>query len=152
MSVPGLRAFRYALLFEAFLNLASVVPMLIDPEHILTWLFDSPDQITPAACALTQWCGCIVAGLTVPLLLSFPNGPDAPVIRRNTYTTYAAVETAIGSLVTMQYFKGGSGLKKEALYTSMTTMAALVAFRIYVLYVKPEYINGQVASEEKKTQ
>lgn len=151
MPIDGYRLFRYALLGEATLNLASVVPMFLEPEYILTWLFESPEHITPGACALTQWCGCIIAGLTLPLLLSFPNGKDAPVIRRNTYTTYAAVELAIGVLVTFQYFKDGSGLRSDALYTSMTTMAALVAVRMYFLFGNPEYM-GEQTTEEKKTQ
>ncbi|KAM0717185.1 hypothetical protein Q7P37_007037 [Cladosporium fusiforme] len=150
MSVDAYQTFRFLLLAEAGLNLASVVPMFIDPEHILTWLFESPDHITPAACTLTQWCGCIITGLTVPLLLSFRNGPDAPVVRRITYTTYAAVELAIGSLVTIQYFSGGSGLKSEALWASMTTMAALVAVRIYYLFIMPEYMVEPPS--EKKSQ
>lgn len=146
--IDGHQAFRYALLAEAGLNLASVFPMFIDPEHVLTWLFHTPDHITPAACALTQWCGCIIAGLTLPLLLSFPNGYDAPTIRRITYATYAAIETAIGSLVTFQYMKGNSALKSEALYTSMTTMGALVAVRLYFLFIKPEYMGAQTITKK----
>lgn len=148
MSFNGVRMFRYALIGEATLNLASVVPMLIEPGYILSWLVKSPEQITPAACNLTQWCGCIVAGLTVPLLLSVPHGPQAPGIRRITYITYAANEAALGAAMAMQYFSGDSGLKQEALWTSMTTMAALVAVRGFFLFVRPSWMDAQVNAKK----
>lgn len=146
----GVRMFRYALMAEAGMNLASVVPMLIDPRYILTWLVESPAQITPAAEAIVQWCGCIVAGLTVPIILSIPHTPDAPSYRKLLYQTFAATEFALGAAMGVQYLRGDSGLKSEALWSSMTTMAALVAIRTYFLVVKPNYMEGQ--ANAKKTQ
>lgn len=144
----GVRMFRYALIAEATLNLASVVPMLIDPSYILSWLVESPEHITPAACALVQWSGCIVAGLTVPLILSVPHTPEAPTLRKITYQTYAAAELALATAMGMQYLNGDSGLKSEALWTSGTTMAALVAVRAYFLLIKPSYMEGQANAKK----
>lgn len=124
MSVNGVRMFRYALIAEAGMNLASVVPMLIDPSYILEWLVESPDQITPAACALTQWCGCIVAGLTVPIILSIPHTPEAPSHRKLLYKAFAATEVALGTAMGVQYLRGDSGLKSEALWSSMRIVGA----------------------------
>jgi hypothetical protein len=148
MAMNGVRMFRYALLAEAGLNLASVVPMLIDPSYILSWLVESPENVTPAACALTQWCGCIVAGLTVPLILSVPHTPEAPTIRKLTYRMYAAAEMGLATAMAVQYLNGDSGLKSEALWTSMTTMVALVAVRAYFLLVKPGYMEGQANAKK----
>jgi hypothetical protein len=144
----GVRMFRYALVAEATLNLASVVPMLIDPAYILSWLVKSPEHVTPAACSLIQWCGCIVAGVTVPLILSVPNTPEAPVIRKVTYQMFAAAEMALGAAMAMQYLNGESGLKTEALWTAMTTMASLVTVRAYFLAVKPNYMEGQANAKK----
>lgn len=135
--------FRYALVAEATLNLASVVPMLVDPSYILSWLVKSPDQITPAACALVQWFGCAVTGITVPLILSVPHTPEAPALRKLTYKFFAATELALGTAFTVQYLNGDSGLKPEALWTSMTSMAAFLAIRVYFLVLKPNYMEGQ---------
>jgi hypothetical protein len=148
MAMNGVRMFRYALLAEAGLNLSSVFPMLIDPSYILSWLVKSPEHITPAACSLVQWCGCIVAGITVPLLLSVPHTPEAPTIRKVTYQMYAAAELALGAAMAVQYLNGDSGLKSEALWTSVTTMGALVAVRAYFLVVKPGYMEGQANAKK----
>lgn len=148
MAFNGVRMFRYALITEATFNLASVFPMLIDPAYILSWLVKSPEHITPAACSLVQWCGCIVAGLTVPLILGVPHTPDAPAIRKVTYQMYAAAELALGTAMGMQYLDGDSGLKSEALWSSMTTMAALVAVRMYFLVVNPSYMEGQANAKK----
>ena len=137
MAVNGVRMFRYALIAEATVNLASVFPMLVDPGYILSWLVETPEHITPAACSLVQWVGCVVAGLTVPLILAVPHTPEAPIIRKVTYQMYAAAEMALGTAIGMQYLKGDSGLKTEALWSSMTTMAALVAVRVYFLVINP---------------
>lgn len=150
MATTGVRSFRYALIAEATLNLASVFPMLIDPSYIVSWLVESPEHITPAACSLAQWCGCIVAGLTVPLILAIPHTPEAPVIRKLTYQMYAAAEAALAAAMGMQYLSGDSGLTKEALWSSMTTMAALVAVRAYFLYNRADYM--VVPTDAKKTQ
>ena len=148
MAVNGVRMFRYALITEATINLASVFPMLVDPGYILSWLVESPEHITPAACSLVQWVACIVAGLTVPLILAVPHTPEAPVIRKVTYQMYAAAEMALGTAIGLQYLKGDSGLKAEALWSSMTTMAALVAVRVYFLVIKPSYMEGQANAKK----
>ena len=148
MAVNGARSFRYALIAEATVNLASVFPMLVDPGYILSWLVESPEHITPAACSLVQWVACIVAGLTVPLILAIPHTPDAPVIRKVTYQMYAAAEMALGTAIGLQYLKGDSGLKTEALWSSMTTMAALVAVRVYFLVINPGYMEGQANAKK----
>ena len=148
MAMNGVRMFRCILLAEAGLNLASVVPMFIEPDYVLSWLVESPEHITPAACALTQWCGCIVAGLTVPLILSVPHTAEAPTLRKLTYKMYAAAEMALAAAMAMQYLNGDSGLKSEALRTSMTTMGALVAVRAYFLLVRPGYMEGQANAKK----
>jgi hypothetical protein len=48
----------------------------------------------------------------------------------------------------VQYLNGDSGLKSEALWTSMTTMLALVAVRGYFLLVKPGYMEGQANAKK----
>jgi len=55
MSFNGVRLFRYALLGESALNIASLLPMWLYPEGVATLLFKSPEQITPAAKSLIQW-------------------------------------------------------------------------------------------------
>ena len=55
MSINGVRLFRYALLAESAVNIASVIPMLLAPETFLSFLVKGPNQITPATKSLTQW-------------------------------------------------------------------------------------------------
>ena len=63
---------------------------------------------------------------------------------------YAAAEAALAAAMGMQYLNGDSGLKKEALWSSMTTMAALVAVRAYFLYNRADCM--VVPTNAKKTQ
>ena len=70
-------------------------------------------SVTPAACALTQWCGCIVAGLTVPLILSVPHTPEAPTIRKLTYRMYAAAEMGLATAMAVRQSSllGAAGIR-----------------------------------------
>lgn len=74
MSFNGVRLFRYALLAEIGANISSIIPMLLAPETVLTYLVKGPNHITPATKSLTQW----FASHTSPNL-SCPSHPSPPL-------------------------------------------------------------------------
>ncbi|KAL1587982.1 hypothetical protein WHR41_03324 [Cladosporium halotolerans] len=150
MSSDNTRTIRYALLIETGLNLSSVVPMLLDPSYMLRWLFKSPEDITPAACTLMQWIGCIITSLNLPLLLAVPNKTSAPALRRSVYMQYAAGEVALGAALAIQYFGGNSGMRDEALLKFMGSMAASLAVRGFFLLARPDLL--EVPNDAKKAQ
>lgn len=55
MSFNGTRLFRYAVLSEIAANLSAIIPMLLAPETVLSYVVKGPVQITPATKSLTQW-------------------------------------------------------------------------------------------------
>lgn len=54
MSSSGPGLFRTALLVESAANIGSIIPMITNPESVLSYLVKGPAQITPAAKTLTQ--------------------------------------------------------------------------------------------------
>ena len=49
------RAFRTALLTESAINLSAIIPMMLAPETVLSYMVKSPSQITPLSKSLLQW-------------------------------------------------------------------------------------------------
>lgn len=156
MSYSGNRIFRSALLIESAANISSIFPMLINPEYTLSWVVRGPAQITPAAKALTQWIAAFLVIATVPLLLSYPesgSGESASNVtarRRLTYTLMGAGEAALGLVTLSQYMAGDSGLTDQALLTATGMMGVFGAMRLFFLYGRPQWMEGQ--AELKKSQ
>lgn len=140
----GVRLFRYALITEATMNLASAVPMILNPDYMLSFMVKGPAQITPFTRTMTQWLGGIVIGMTVPLVLSIPHVPRAPAGRRMTYTMLGACEVGLSAVMAMQYFQGAdSGLKPQALVSAMGIFGAILLERVFFLFVRPTWMEGQ---------
>ena len=55
MSFNGVRLFRYALLAESAANTLAIVPMLLFPETVASFIFRGPNEITPGTKSLIQW-------------------------------------------------------------------------------------------------
>ncbi|KAK4540513.1 hypothetical protein LTR36_009151 [Oleoguttula mirabilis] len=151
MSFNGVRLFRYAVLGEIALNLASIAPMLLLPETVLSYIVKGPNQITPATKSLTQWFGAVVIALTVPLALSYPNPrpsqggePHIPHWRRLTYMVLGAGEAALGTVMAAQYLSGDSGLTDAVLIGGTGTMGVLCAMRGFFLFVRPSWMDAQM--------
>jgi len=149
-SINGTRIFRTALLVESAANLGSMIQIFFTPESFLANLVKDSSQVTPATISLTQWIGTIIVPLTVPLLLSYPNGKDAATFRKLTYTILGAGETSLGIAAAIQYLKGGSGMADNALLGTMAMMGAFLSVRLFVLFVKPECM--EVQEDAKKAE
>lgn len=111
-----------------------------------------PDQATPAATSLLQWLGAIIVLATVPLVLAYPEptSSEPPSLvtarRRMAYASLGASEVAIGATLMGQFFTGNSGMSDTALLSGAATMAVLVLWRVYCLYVKPEIMQAAIAA------
>ena len=64
MAFNGTRLFRYALVGEAAGNIASAIPMILNPDSILRLLVRGPTMINPATRSFTQWFATRTALLT----------------------------------------------------------------------------------------
>ncbi|KAI7370531.1 hypothetical protein KC354_g1205 [Hortaea werneckii] len=174
MAFNGTRLFRYALLGEAAINIASAIPIILNPDSILKLLVRGPTMINPATRTLTQWFATLTASpilnavlrsshrfggltlaLTVPILLSYPNphasrgsSSDVMARRRTTYLTLGAGELALGTIMAAQYLLGDSGLTDGALLGGMGTMGGIAAIRGFFLYVRPSWMAAQGNAEK----
>ncbi|KAI6973750.1 hypothetical protein KC332_g4718 [Hortaea werneckii] len=155
MAFNGTRLFRYALLGEAAINIASAIPIILNPDNILKLLVRGPTMINPATRTLTQWFGGLTLALTVPILLSYPNphasrgsSSDVMARRRTTYLTLGAGELALGTIMAAQYLLGDSGLTDGALLGGMGTMGGIAAMRGFFLYVRPSWMAAQGNAEK----
>ncbi|KAI6844699.1 hypothetical protein KC327_g3834 [Hortaea werneckii] len=155
MAFNGTRLFRYALLGEAAINIASAIPIILNPDSILKLLVRGPTMINPATRTLTQWFGGLTLALTVPILLSYPNphasrgsSSDVMARRRTTYLTLGAGELALGTIMAAQYLLGDSGLTDGALLGGMGTMGGIAAMRGFFLYVRPSWMAAQGNAEK----
>ncbi|KAI6796990.1 hypothetical protein KC363_g3214 [Hortaea werneckii] len=155
MTFNGTRLFRYALLGEAAINIASAIPIILNPDSMLKFLVRGPTMINPATRTLTQWFGGLTLALTVPILLSYPNphpsrgsSSDVMARRRTTYLTLGAGELALGTIMAAQYLLGDSGLTDGALLGGMGTMGGIAAMRGFFLYVRPSWMAAQGNAEK----
>ena len=149
MASPGNRIFRSALLVESAANISTIVPMILYPDYVLSWLVKGPAQITPAAKTLTQWFGGLVVLATAPLLLSYPepsSGESAGSVtarRRLAYISLASSEAALGALSLLQYLSGDSGMTDAALLSTMGMMGCFIGMRAFFLFARPQLMQAQ---------
>ncbi|KAI7352804.1 hypothetical protein KC354_g11823 [Hortaea werneckii] len=155
MAFNGTRLFRYALLGEAAGNIASAIPMILNPDSILRLLVRGPTMINPATRSFTQWFGGMTLALTVPILLSYPNphpkqgsSSDVMARRRTTYFTLGAGELALGTIMAAQFLLGDSSLTDDALLGGMGIMGGIAAMRGFFLYVRPSWMAAQGNAEK----
>ena len=156
MSSNGNRIFRSALLIESAANISTIIPMLLYPDYVLSWLVKGPAQVTPAARTLTQWFGATLVLATAPLLLSYPeaaSGESASNVtarRRLTYLAMGATEAALGVVTLSQYLTGDSGMTDQALLTATGMMVTFGAMRAFFLFAKPELMAAQEITKKSQ--
>jgi hypothetical protein len=149
MASSSNRVFRLALLTESAANISTIVPMILYPDYVLSWLVKGPAQITPAAKTLTQWFGGLIVLATAPLLLSYPepsSGESASSVtarRRLTYTSLALSEATLGALSLFQYLTGDSGMTDVALLSTMGMMGSIIGMRAFFLFARPQLMQAQ---------
>lgn len=155
MSSSGRQIFRNALLAESAINIASLFPIILSPESVLSYLVRGPSQITPATKTLTQWFGCVIVMSTAPLLYSYPEptlGQSAGEVtarRQAAYMTLGAGELALGALTAASYLTGDSGMTDQALLTATGMLAAFGGMRAFFLFMKPAWMEATQSSIKK---
>ncbi|KAI5362803.1 hypothetical protein Slin15195_G101840 [Septoria linicola] len=155
MASLGLTPFKTAVALEIAGNLASLPALLLNPDYALSFLVTGPSQITPATRTLAQWFGGLVAGLTIPLLLSYPTPASGPAgdaqrgFRRATYIALAGPEVAFVALMAAAYLKGADvGITLKALLGGAANLSALVVMRAVFLFWKPHLLDEKSVKKD----
>ena len=155
--ITGHGFFRVALIVESIANLGMLPAFVLNPDQALSQIVANPLQVTPATRTLTAWFGGMLAALTVPLLLSFPNpapgnaGQVQVGFRRATYMTWGAAEFIVGAIMVSQYFStGDTGMTDEQMRMVIGNLVPFTILRVFVLAVKPHWMEGSSTSEKKR--
>lgn len=146
-NAPG-KVIWYALLLEVTFNIAGGTMVLFRPIPCLNRLVDSPVAITTASKCLMQWLGAMVYALTVPLLLCMRSTREGVDSRPTVYATLLAGETFLTLTMLRQLHSGSGlgpkGLTRKALMTCCAVLAVPAAWRLYVLFVAPEWFGRYI--------
>ncbi|KAF2721630.1 hypothetical protein K431DRAFT_284776 [Polychaeton citri CBS 116435] len=143
MSFDGPSLLKNMLLFEAANNIPLAIALGLYPNFTLSFLL-KPAQITPATETLGQLSSAFLFGMTVPLLLAYPDGPQAEPKRKLAYWALASSEV-LALAYNLPYLLGGaeSGWFPAALLTAQGLMSVFLSWRLFVLLAKPEWISPQ---------
>jgi len=136
---PG-TVIRYAMAFEAGLNIFGATIMLTYPSQILSYMVNKPSANTAASAQLLQWLGALTAGLAVPLLCALPNTREAIESRRTVYYTLGAGEGFLIPLFLWQASAADTGLSPTALGICAAVLFPTMVWRGLVLFGKPEWL------------
>lgn len=131
------------------MNVASAIPMILNPDYMLSFMVKGSAHITPSTRSLTQWMGGLVLGMTVPLVLSIPYHPANTTSRRTIYTIFGACEVGLSAVMAMQCLHGDSGLEPQALITAIGIFVGILLGRAFCLFVRPECMENPEPEESK---
>ena len=153
--MPPSSVFKKALLFEGCANLVGGSGMILAPTTFLRFLLPTTVLVTPLAVQLTQWLGGIVLALNTPLLLAYPDTKEGIASRPTAYWTLAAGEVALLGVMGLQMLKPSAVgaqnvLTERAMGATWLVLGSTLAWRLYVLLVKPEMMGSAAGLKDKK--
>lgn len=143
-SAPG-TIIRIILAAESAFNVFLAIPMIFDAKEALGRMYLSDGKsAAPHAASIFQLFGISLAAMTVPMVLAIPNKTGAVEARRITYQMLASFETLALALSFWQASvlgEAGSGLNPSKVIWGLGLgMGLALAFRAWVLFVKPEWM------------
>lgn len=157
MSTKQNHLFRALLLAESALNIASMIPLIASPETNLAYIVKNTAQMTELANSLMQVWNVVLVLSTVPLLVAYPeptgNQPSSVVIarRRLAYLTLGGGELILAVVLAREFMAGNSGFNDTFLIGGATMMTALVGFRAFFLYIRPDFMGAGSEIKDRMT-
>lgn len=153
-SAPGTLG-RYALAVEAVVNLIAIAGMLLSPDTPVRWLSADPSSQTASAevvaSGLVQWFAALIITITVPILSCIPNTKRALESRPTVYVMLLGGELALMVVMLWQASmqKNEDGMSVIALLLGAGFMVLCVLWRVWVLWMRPEWMGAYVEGGEK---
>ena len=145
-----------AFLAEALLNTPGIIASIIFPSATLDLLLvpTIPSSFNPSSILLTRALGVMFLALTPPLLLAYPNTPDAAGKRRIVYWILGLGEGGLVPLLLWEAFRasdeekvigvggGVGGWSRTAALMGVASLLPLLLWRIYVFTAQPSWFLG----------
>lgn len=144
---------QYALIFESLANVYGGTVALLAPKWCIAGMLGPREAANPSPSTLTlvQGFGAMVYALTVPLILSLPDGPQAKAVRAITYYTLGAGELFLIPLLLVKAKQDpASGFKSDVLMKAVGSLAPFAAWRAYVLWLSPTILEPKSAAQRKQ--
>lgn len=146
---------RIAFVAEAILNVLAAIFMFLSPSTVLGYLAtsSSPTLVTPLSATVIQIIAGIFMSIAVPLLLAVPNTRQGIESRGLVYIFLAATEVClVGGLAYIALFRSEkeTGVRVQALWGLVSNLIPPLAFRLFVLGVKPHWMGRYRDGTEKK--
>jgi len=151
-----------ALALEAFLNLPAIISLLFFPSAVLKPVLASPLpslELNATTILLARSLGAVILALTPQLLLAYPNTKDCAAKRKVAYVTLGVGEAALVPLLLWEAFRASDqskavgvwagGLGRRACLVSAANLVPLLAWRLYVFWVKPQWFGNTEDVMEK---
>ena len=150
-----------ALLLESLLNIVGIIALTCFPSNTLPYFLiasASPTSITPTAALLTRVIGLLFAALTFQILFAYPDSPDRVGQRKVVYFTLGVGEALLIPLLIREAFRAtdvekteqGWGFSQRAALTCAANLVPLVAWRLWVWFVRPEWFDGADSGVDRK--
>jgi hypothetical protein len=158
--MPSIIQTAFAL--EAFVNLPTIIGLLFFPSAVLKLFIASPIpslELNATTTFLARSLGGLVLSLTPQLLLAYPNSKDCAAKRKLAYVTLGTGEVALVPLLLWEAFRASDqskaagvsagGLTTTSCLVSVANLTPLLAWRIYVFLVKPQWFGDTENVMEK---
>ncbi|KLO81608.1 uncharacterized protein LW93_6759 [Fusarium fujikuroi] len=135
---------------ESTFNILLAIPMVFNAEKAFKRMYSTDDPSAAShAVPVMQLFGISLAAMTVPIALGIPNKAGAVETRRVTYRMLASFEGMALPLLFWQAWVVGetnSGIYPTKLtWGSGLAMGVMFGFRVFVLFMKPEWMGKQKA-------
>ena len=145
-STPG-TVFRYAAFIEGALNIISGSIMFFFPAQTLQYVSE-PYSVSETGVHVIKWVGSLTIACTSQLIFAFFNTRGSIESRPAAYYNLLAGEVTILPLLMAN--ASYMGLKKSMVAQTVISLSLLAAWRLYSLFVKPEWF-GRYRTVIKKT-
>ncbi|WVQ63780.1 uncharacterized protein L199_001934 [Kwoniella botswanensis] len=137
---------RKVFLLEAFLNLLSL-PLITNTRTVLSYLLRNPAHINASSILFARlFGGIIIGGLTTGLLYGAAHIPS----RRAVYWTLGMGEVFLIPILALESTNPQSALTRKTALASIGLLAPPLAWRVYLLYMRPEWIGRERAGKNER--
>ncbi|KAF2739824.1 hypothetical protein EJ04DRAFT_508283 [Polyplosphaeria fusca] len=143
---------RIILAADALLTVAFGTGIFLYPHHAASYLALEPSLITPLVETLIQIFAVFMYTIAFKIMLCLPNSRRAIETRIPTFYMLAYSEVLLIAFFTYLFvFKSEkeSGISEKAVASAAVNMAPPLAFRVFVLVVKPHWV-GRYADGAKR--
>lgn len=151
---------QYGLVIESLLNIFGASAFILFPHWCLSHVIQPPlglsslsgvSSVPDSAAILFQAYGLLVISLTFPLLACIPDSPSVGKSRALIFKTLGLGEIfLIGLLLLKAVDANQSGFTRKGLVLAAANLVPALSWRVWTLYIRPEWLNAVGESKKKK--